>query len=250
MSTSDAEKKVTTVDNEDVQSGQVQEDNGGLHRRVGNRQIQLFAIGGSIGTGLFVSIGGALFKAGPIGLLLAFVFYSCIIGLVNNSMAEMCTLMPVSGGFVRMAGKWVDDALGFSAGFNFFCYQAISIPFEITAVNVVLGYWRDDIPVAAVCAACIAAYAYVLIPSLKRPAKDTDLQAGSSTLPQSATTERQNFGFLAERSSSLRFYTASPSLPWSEEILNMMLTGSDIGAILAPLPNGSRLVTLVASRDS
>jgi amino acid transporter len=183
MSTSDPEKKVTTVDNEDVQSGQVQGDNGGLHRRVGNRQIQLFAIGGSIGTGLFVSIGGALFKAGPVGLLLAFTFYSCIIGLVNNSMAEMCTLMPVSGGFVRMAGKWVDDALGFSAGFNFFCYQAISIPFEITAVNVVLGYWRDDIPVAAVCAACIAAYAYVLLmmPSPKRPAKDTDPRAVSST---------------------------------------------------------------------
>ncbi|UPK92229.1 hypothetical protein LCI18_003164 [Fusarium solani-melongenae] len=151
MSTSDPEKKITTVDNEDVQSGQVQEDNGGLHRRVGNRQIQLFAIGGSIGTGLFV-----------IGLLLAFTFYSCIIGLVNNSMAEMCTLMPVSGGFVRMAGKWVDDALGFSAGFNFFCYQAICIPFEITAINVVLGYWRDDIPVAAVCAASIAAYARLI----------------------------------------------------------------------------------------
>ncbi|KAI8717003.1 AA-permease domain-containing protein [Fusarium sp. LHS14.1] len=140
MSTSDAEKKVTTVDNEDIQSGQVQEDNGGLHRRVGNRQIQLFAIGGSIGTGLFVSIGGALFKAGPIGLLFAFIFYS---------------------------RDWVDDALGFSAGFNFFCYQAISIPFEITAVNVVLGYWRDDIPVAAVCAACIAAYAVINVTAVR-----------------------------------------------------------------------------------
>ncbi|RSL75633.1 hypothetical protein CEP51_010690 [Fusarium floridanum] len=167
MHTSDLEKKVTTVDNEDVQYGQVQDDNGGLHRRVGNRQIQLFAIGGSIGTGLFVSIGGGLFKAGPVGLLLAFTFYSCIIGLVNNSMAEMCTLMPISGGFVRMAGKWVDDALGFSAGFNFFCYQAISIPFEITAVSIVLGYWRDDIPVAAVCAACIAAYAIINVTAVR-----------------------------------------------------------------------------------
>ncbi|KAF4999676.1 hypothetical protein FDECE_11430 [Fusarium decemcellulare] len=171
MNISGSEKKVTAADHEpdheDIQSGQIQYDNDGLHRRVGNRQIQLFAIGGSIGTGLFVSIGGALFKAGPIGLLLAFTFYSCLIGLVNNCMAEMCVLMPVSGGFVRLAGKWVDEALGFTAGFNLFCYQAISIPFEITALSVVLGFWRDDIPPAAVCAACIVAYAIINVTAVK-----------------------------------------------------------------------------------
>ena len=83
-----------------------------LHRRLGNRQIQLIAIGGSIGTALFVSIGGALNKGGPLGMLLAYAGYSCVIALVNNSMAEMATYMPVSGGFIRMAGKWVDEAFG------------------------------------------------------------------------------------------------------------------------------------------
>ena len=112
-----------------------------------------------IGTALFVSIGGALNKGGPLGILLAYTGYSCIIALVNNAMAEMASFMPVSGGFIRMAGHWVDESLGFMAGWNFFFYEALLIPFEITALNIVLRYWRDDIPVAAVCAAVIVLYA-------------------------------------------------------------------------------------------
>ncbi|KAF2279307.1 histidine permease [Westerdykella ornata] len=130
-----------------------------LRRHLGNRQIQLIAIGGSIGTALFISVGGALNKAGPIGMLLAYTIYSCLIALVTNSIAEMTTHMPVTGGFIRLAGKWVDDAFGFMAGWNFFFYEALLIPFEITAINLVLTFWRDDIPVAAVCAGCIVLYA-------------------------------------------------------------------------------------------
>lgn len=130
-----------------------------LQRRLGNRQIQLIAIGGSIGTALFVSIGSGLARGGPGSLFLAYTIYSCFLGLVNNCMAEMAVLQPVSGGFIRMAGKWVDDAFGFMAGWNFFFYEALLIPFEITALNLVLTFWSDKIPVAAICAACIVLYA-------------------------------------------------------------------------------------------
>lgn len=75
-----------------------------LHRRLNNRQIQLIATGGSIGTALFISIGGALAKGGPGSLLLAFTLYTMVLALVNNGMAEMNTYMPVEGGFVRLAG--------------------------------------------------------------------------------------------------------------------------------------------------
>ena len=129
-----------------------------LQRQLDNRQIQLIAIGGSIGTALFVNIGDALHKGGPGSLLIAFVIQSLIVACVNNSVAEMSVLFPVSGGFIRMAGKWVDEALGFMAGYNFFLYQALGIPFEITALNLVLSFWRDDIPVAAVCAITIVCY--------------------------------------------------------------------------------------------
>lgn len=143
----------------DVASGEISTNADGLQRRLSNRQVQLFAIGGSIGTALFVSIGTGLYKGGPGSLFLAYLIYSCVLGLVNNSVAEMTTLHPVSGGFIRMAGHWVDDALGFTAGWNFFIYEALLIPFEITALTTVLSFWSDNIPAGAICAACIVLYA-------------------------------------------------------------------------------------------
>ncbi|EXJ58527.1 hypothetical protein A1O7_05953 [Cladophialophora yegresii CBS 114405] len=147
----------------DIQPGEVSDNADKLQRRLNNRQIQLIAIGGSIGTALFVSIGSGLAKGGPLNLFLAYTIYSCMLGLVNNCMAEMTILQPVSGGFIRMAGHWVDDAFGFMAGWNFFLYEALLIPFEITALNLVLSFWRDDIPTAAVCAGCIVLYALLNI---------------------------------------------------------------------------------------
>ncbi|KAL3450084.1 amino acid permease/ SLC12A domain-containing protein [Aspergillus insuetus] len=139
----------------------------GLHRRLANRQIQLIAIGGSIGTAVFVSIGAALAKGGPGSLFIAYTIYCGFLAMVNNCLAEMSIYMPVSGGFIRLAGKWVDDALGFAAGYNFFFYEALLIPFEITAINLVLGFWRDDIPPAAVCAACIVLYGLLNVLAVK-----------------------------------------------------------------------------------
>ena len=69
--------------------------------------------------------GHALQRAGPAGLLIVVVAQNTILGMFNNYLAEMCIYMPLSGGFVRMAGKWADGAFGFMAGWNFFFYQAI-----------------------------------------------------------------------------------------------------------------------------
>ena len=132
-----------------------------LKRHLGNRQIQLIAVGGSVGTALFISIGNGLIYGGAGSLLIAYIGFSCVIGLVNNAMAEMAVFMPVGGGFIRMAGKWVDGAWGFMAGWNFFLYEALLIPFEISALNLVLTFWSDKIPVAAICAACIVTYGCV-----------------------------------------------------------------------------------------
>jgi amino acid transporter len=96
------------------------EDISGLHRRLSNRQIQWIAIGGSIGTALFVSIGWGLVEGGPGSLFLGFLIYCAFLALANNCMAEMSVFMPVVGGWVRMGSKWVDEAYGFTAGWNFF----------------------------------------------------------------------------------------------------------------------------------
>lgn len=103
----------------DVQEGMVTDNADNLQRHLNNRQIQLIAVGGSIGTALFVSIGTGLYNGGPGSLLLAYMIQSAILAMVNNCIAEMSTAYPVSGGFIRLAGKWVDDALGFMVGWNF-----------------------------------------------------------------------------------------------------------------------------------
>lgn len=164
MPPSDTEKKLEPSSPPDLGPGEHFGDNAdGLQRRLNNRQIQLIAIGGSIGTALFVSIGNGLARGGPASLLIAYTFYPLVLALVNNSIAEMTTYMPVSGGFIRLAGHWVDDALGFMAGWNFFFYEALLIPFEISAINLVLSFWSDEItkpgPTAGICIGVMALYA-------------------------------------------------------------------------------------------
>ncbi|GFP54195.1 hypothetical protein ACSS6W_001866 [Trichoderma asperelloides] len=173
MATTNDEKhpKFEAPDASDSGSQEFIENADGLQRRLNNRQIQLIAIGGSIGTALFVSIGSGLSTAGPGSLFLAYALYSMVLGLVNNSIAEMTVLMPVSGGFIRLAGHWVDDALGFMTGWNFFIYEALLIPFEITALNLVISFWDDSItnpgPTAGICAAVIICYALLNVLAVK-----------------------------------------------------------------------------------
>ncbi|VUC35747.1 unnamed protein product [Clonostachys rosea] len=134
-------------------------------RRTGSNKI------GDVSTGVVIDevshAGGlhrvlALAKGGPASLFIAFSLYSLVLACINNSLAEMQTHMPVAGGFVRLAGYWVDDALGFMAGWNFFFFEALAIPFEITAMTFVFSFWSDRVldpsPTAAICAGCIIIY--------------------------------------------------------------------------------------------
>ena len=121
----------------------------------------LLSTGGSIGTGLFVSIGSGLHSSGAGGLLIAFMIYCFSVALVNNGMAEMVTQYPVAGGFIRLADHFVGDAFGFMAGWNYFLYEALVIPFEISSLAVVVQYWSEDVPAWAICLGCIILYAVI-----------------------------------------------------------------------------------------
>ena len=131
-----------------------------LQRHLKPRQVQFFAIGGSIGTALFITIGYGLLHGGAGSLLIAFILQSIILSLVNNALAEMTIFMPVSAAFIQHADVWVDKAWAFMIGWNFFLFEAILVPFEITALDLILTYWRDDIPSAAVISACIFTYGF------------------------------------------------------------------------------------------
>lgn len=77
-------------------------------------------------------------------------------------MNEMVTYLPISSPFIRFAGRYVDEAFGVAAGYNFFVFEAALVPFEVVACNVILQYWTTKIPVAAVITICLILYGFVL----------------------------------------------------------------------------------------
>lgn len=77
-------------------------------------------------------------------------------------MAEMVTYLPISSPFIRFAGRYVDEAFGFAAGYNFFVFEAALVPFEIVACNVIIHYWSDVVPAGGIIAIVIVLYGLVL----------------------------------------------------------------------------------------
>ena len=73
----------------------------------------------------------------------------------------MVTYLPISSPFIRFAGRFVDDAFGVAAGWNFFVFEAALVPFEIVACNVIIHFWSDVVPVGAIIAIVIILYGYV-----------------------------------------------------------------------------------------
>ncbi|KAF5620105.1 carnitine transporter [Fusarium sp. NRRL 52700] len=131
------------------------------HRRLKGRHIQLIGIGGTIGTVLFVQIGKGLMQGGPGSLFIAFSFWCLIVLAITMCIAEMVSYTPISSPFVRFAGIYVDEALGFASGWNFFIFEAALVPFEVTACHFILQFWTDAIPVGATIAVIIVLYALI-----------------------------------------------------------------------------------------
>lgn len=139
----------------------------GAHRVLKNRQIQLIGIGGTIGTALFVSIGGALNKGGPLSLLLGYSLWCIPVYFITLCCAEMVPYMPIPSPFIRMAGEFVDDALEVTAGWNFWFLECALIPFEVTAFNTVLHFWADDYSPAIPLAVQILFYFLINVVAVK-----------------------------------------------------------------------------------
>ncbi|KAF8990674.1 general amino acid permease 1 [Cyathus striatus] len=116
----------------------------GVQRRLKQRHIQMIAIAGTIGTGLFLGSGHALNIAGPLGALIAYVLVGSVAYSSLCAVGEMTTWAPISGTFPHFAGRWVDPALGFAVGWNYFYTQAISTPVEITAAVILIGFWDTN----------------------------------------------------------------------------------------------------------
>lgn len=112
------EKKISAEDHsipsEDANSGTV-EPYGQTKRGLASRHVQLMAIGGSIGTGLFVGIGNYLQNAGPLSLFLGYLVWGVLFILPTNlSVGEMCAYLPIRGSIFELAARFIDPAFGFA----------------------------------------------------------------------------------------------------------------------------------------
>ncbi|KIN05490.1 hypothetical protein OIDMADRAFT_100504 [Oidiodendron maius Zn] len=124
---------------------------GYVTRGLKSRQIQFIAIGGTIGTGLFLGIGSALTRAGPLSVLMGYTFTGIAIWGMMQSLGEMATWLPLPGAIPQFCARYADDALGFAVGWNNWYLCAITVCAEISAASVVIQFWSgaDQINVAA-----------------------------------------------------------------------------------------------------
>ena len=139
-------------------------------RGLKSRHVQLIALGGSIGTGLFVGTGTTLSLAGPAALFMctspatrpeslfltvvAFIVISAIVWTVVQSLAEMTTYLPVEGASVPYyVHRFFEPSLAFAAGWNYWYSYAMLVAAEISAASVVIDYWANPVYVLATLAA-------------------------------------------------------------------------------------------------
>lgn len=135
----------------DIQVGGVVSSDGGAgiatkygetKRGLSPRHVQLMAIGGSIGTGLWIGIGGVLTKAGPLSLVLGYMFWGLLyIWPLNLCVAEMCAYLPIRGSIFELASRFVDPALGFAMGWTYFFAGLMLVCTEYSAIATVIQYW-------------------------------------------------------------------------------------------------------------
>ncbi|CAK5263840.1 unnamed protein product [Mycena citricolor] len=120
----------------------------GVQRNMKQRHIQMIAIAGTLGTGLFLGSGKAIAHAGPAGALLAYIHVGTISYCMLMSLGEMICYMPISGGYIHLAERFVDPAVGFALGWVQWYGGVVSLPTEIISATLVIGFWDTPMPTA------------------------------------------------------------------------------------------------------
>ncbi|KAK9466724.1 amino acid permease-domain-containing protein [Lipomyces arxii] len=112
-----------------------------LRRSLKTRHIQMIAVGGVLGNGLFIGIGRIVANSGPLGMILGFLITGIIVFSVMVSFGEMVALIPIAGGISAFGSRFVDDALGFALGFCYWFSLAIAIPTQVASGALLLTYF-------------------------------------------------------------------------------------------------------------
>jgi AAT family amino acid transporter len=117
-----------------------------LARKLSTRQVQMIAIGGTIGTGLFLGTGKSLHTGGPASMLIAYIIVGVIVFLTMLALGEMAAFVPIAGSFCTFAGRYVDDSLGFALTWNYWFNDAVSMAADLVALQLVFAYWSTNMP--------------------------------------------------------------------------------------------------------
>ncbi len=121
------------------------ENSGKLQRGLKNRHIQMIALGGAIGTGLFFGSAESIKLVGP-GILLSYLLGGFVIYLIMSMMGEMSTHEPVAGAFSHFSYKYWGEFPGFLAGWNYwFLYILVSMA-ELSVIGIYVQFWFPEIP--------------------------------------------------------------------------------------------------------
>lgn len=122
-------------------------EDAGYHHTLKPRQLQMIAIGGAIGTGLFLGAGGRLHNAGP-GLFLVYLICGGFVFLILRALGELVLHRPSSGSFVSYAREFLGEKAAYVAGWMYFLNWAMTSIVDSTAIATYFHYWKafDAIP--------------------------------------------------------------------------------------------------------
>jgi L-asparagine transporter-like permease len=117
----------------------------GLSRDLGSGQMSMIAIGGAIGTGLFLGIGWAISLAGP-AVLLSYAIGAVLGLLVSGCLAEMTIAHPISGSFGAYAEYYVGPLAGFLVRYVYWIGNVLAVGTEVAAIALYMRFWFPDSP--------------------------------------------------------------------------------------------------------
>jgi len=116
-----------------------------LSRNLRNRHIQLIAIGGTIGVGLFLGSAQAIHNAGP-ALLIAYLVGGIAIFFIMRALGELLTYRPVAGSFATYAEEFCGPFAGFVTGWSYWFMWVATAMAELTAIGIYVGHWFPQVP--------------------------------------------------------------------------------------------------------
>ncbi|KAJ5048183.1 putative proline-specific permease [Penicillium chrysogenum] len=116
-----------------------------VKRGIKARHFKLMAFGSAVGTGLFLAIGEALSRGGPLSVFLSYTLTSMAVYGTMQCLGEMGTWMPVTGAIPLYCSRFVDDALGFAVGWNVWYANAMVVCTEASAAAIVIQYWTTTV---------------------------------------------------------------------------------------------------------